>query len=272
MSRTRRRKIVGVIPRLGVVIGRGASALLAHPQPLIVMVATLACAVGLWQAAIRSEAFRVTAVALPPESVLKVPPDVIGQNLWTVNVRALAQALHEQQPALKRVRVIRVLPNTVQVDITERTPVAQLRVGRATSTGEWHMVDGEGYVFAQSSPTLQERLVVFEGVESPREGRTSLKPGAMNTHPRLLTALRVAERLRGASALIGHRLSAIDVGDPNQLTFLIDEDVEIRCGGEDELEPQLERLRSALRLVSRQQVGVRYIDVRFTDPVIGPRT
>ncbi len=56
MSRKRRRKIVSVIPRLGAVIGRGARALLAHPQPLIVMVATIACAVGLWQGGVRSGA------------------------------------------------------------------------------------------------------------------------------------------------------------------------------------------------------------------------
>ena len=88
MSRKRRRKIAGVIPRLGAVIWRGAAYLATHPQPLIVMVATIACAVGLWQAAIRSEAFRVTAVALPPTSVgaLKVPPDVIGQKANSIEL------------------------------------------------------------------------------------------------------------------------------------------------------------------------------------------
>ena len=270
--RRRRRTVVGLIPRLWKTAGRVVKRFLAHPQPVMAFVAVVGCGVWLWQAAIQSDAFRVTAIVLPADSALKVPSDFIGQNLWTVDVQALAEALHRQQPALKRVRVIRVLPNTLQVECAERIPVAQLRAARSKSPGEWHAVDGDGYLFAEGRPMPWEKLVAIQGVENPRDAHPALKLGQLNTHPRLVAALRLAERLRRASALTGHQVTTIDVGDSNQLTFVIDEDVEIRCGGEDELNQQLERLRSALQLVARQQLLVRYIDVRFADPVIGPRT
>ena len=268
----RRRKVVGLLPRLGRALGRGIKQLVLHPQSVIAVAVAIACGVWLWQAAIQSDAFRVSAVLLPAGSSLKVPPDVMGQNLWRVDVQALANALHEQQPALKRVRVIRALPNTLQVELAERRPIAQLRAVRSKSPAEWHAVDGEGYVFTEGRSAPWETLIVIQGVESPRDAGAKLETGRLNTHPRLVKALRLAERLRQAPALAGHHLTTIDVGDPHQLTFLIDEDVEIRCGGEDELHQQLERLRSALQLVSRKKLMVRYIDVRFTDPVIGPRT
>jgi cell division septal protein FtsQ len=270
--RRRRRKVVGLLPRLGRAAGRGAVSLFKHPQPVIALAGMVIGGVWLWRAAVHSDAFRVTAVILPADSSLKAPSDLIGQNLWAVDVRVLAAELHRQQPALKRVRVIRVLPNTLKIELAERVPVAQLRTVRAKNVGEWHAVDGEGYVFGEASPMPQERLVMLRGLESPHDARAALTPGRLSTHPRLVTALQVAERLRQAPALAGHQLTTIDVGDPEQLTFLIDEDVEIRCGGAAELPQQLERLRTALQLVTRQKLMVRYIDVRFADPVIGPRT
>ena len=46
---------------------------------------------------------------------------------------------------------------------------------------EWHVVDDEGYLFADASSVPQERLVVIQGVESPRDARTALKVSQLNT-------------------------------------------------------------------------------------------
>lgn len=265
MRRRRRTKTVpGVLPRIG--------RLLQHPQGLIAVVLLITGGAWVWHAAVQSDAFHVTTVLAPPESTLKIPQGVVGQNLWTVNVRGLAQELHQQEPALKQVRVTRLVPNTLKVEVIPRIPMAQLRLARGKSAGEWYAVDREGYLFSEAGSTPWDGLITLRGLESSRDGKAALKPGQLNANPRLLTALRVAERLRNASALGGHRLAAIDVSDPTQVTFVIDDEMEIRCGTEEELDQHLERLRMALQAVTRQQVAVHYIDVRFPDPVIGPRT
>ena len=50
------------------------------------------------------------------------------------------------------------------------------------------------------------------------------------------------------------------------------DDMEIRCGSEEELDEQLGRLKTALDQISRHKISVRYIDVRFQEPVVSPRT
>ena len=253
-----------MIPRFGATLFRGARWCLAHPQPLVACGIVVAGVLALWGFATHSEAFRITDVRMPANSPLKVPASsLIGRNLWTVDLKALATALHAQQPHLKRVRVLRLLPNTLQIDVVERIPVAQVRLGG------WYAVDREGFILPQASPTPSEKLVILKGVESPQ---APLKAGHRNSSERLLRALRLVERLSDSRALVGRRLTHVDVADPRQLSFVIDEAIDIRCGREEELSTHLQRLRTVLQRVARRSLDIRYIDVRFKDPVIGPRT
>jgi len=217
----------------------------------------------LWRGMQQSEAFRITDVRLPREigaaaisrglplnSSLRAP-DVLGQNLWRIDVQALAASLQSQQSLLKRVRVIRIPPGTLQVEALERTPVAQVH------RGQWYRVDSDGVVLPPPSATPHDRLVILRGLDK--------------TNEHLSLALRLVARLRRAPALVGHRLTAVDVSRPEQLRFVMDDEVEVRCGGEDALPAHLERLRPVLHRVARNQLAVRYIDLRFPDPVVGPQ-
>jgi len=219
--------------------------------------------IGLWGLTVRSDAFRITEIQVPAESSLAVPDSWLGQNLLAIDLEALAAKLKAQRPQLKRVRVIRRLPNTLQVEVIKRTPVAQIR------HGQWHPVDAEGFIFPEANPAPWNHLVILKGVGSPH---ASLRIGAENTSERLLLALRLVAALRRSPVLMGHRVTVVDVSDPRSLNFVMDDEIEIRCGDETHLATALERLRAVLRRVAGNALAIRYIDVRFKDPVIGPRT
>ena len=118
-------------------------------------------------------------------------------------------------------------------------------------------------------PQPADELVRLLGAETPR---APLSFGRLNTAEQLQLALRVLDTLRRDAVLSSRQLLAIDVSDPQQVSFVIDPDTEVRCGSEDELDVQLERLRAVLDRVARRQMEVRYIDVRFPEPVVSPRT
>jgi len=243
---------------------RGVRWAVRHPRGLIALGMVLACGWTAWQLITKSEAFRITDVRIPAESHLSVPvSSVKGRNLWTVNLKALEADLKAQRPHLKRVRVIRLLPGTLQLEVVERVPVAQLFLGG------WHPVDAGGYILPQASSAPVEQLVLLKGIDSSTQ---PLKVGQANANERLSRALQIAEQLRRSPLLAGHRLTTVDVADPAQLTFVIDEDVEIRCGDDTQLASHLRRLRAVLQQVAKHGLEVRYIDLRFPDPVIGPRT
>jgi len=230
----------------------------ANSRVVLLLLVAAGCVAAVASVAAQSRIFRIARIEAPPGIDLELPASLIGRNIWTVDLDVLAADLKAQQKHLKRIRVIRKLPNTLQVDALERIPVAQVKLA------QWHLVDGEGFVLPAASPKAWDQFVILKGVD------TSLKPGQDQASERMYRALRLVARLRRSPLLSGHRLNAVDVGNAAQLKLVID-DIEIRCGSENELAEQLDRLHTVLKTVLLESLNIRYIDIRFKDPVIGPK-
>jgi len=262
--RRRHKRWVGALPRLGLGLWTAARWIIRHPQPAMLAVAIGGALWMLWSYVRRADAFQIAQVSLPANSALVLPESLIGHNLWAVDLQALSEQLQRQQPSFKAVRVIRQLPNTLRVDAIPRIPVAQVHLDR------WYPVDREGFILTAAGAEPARRLVRLAGVD-----RTpgALKIGKPNADERLQLGLRVLARLQRAPALVSRRLVEINVADPRQVKFILEGETEVRCGSEAELETHLSRLQAALRaLARRQELAVQYIDVRFQEPVVGPRT
>jgi len=259
----RRHAFRGLVPQLVRGLFAGFSWLRHHPQPAAATAVMAGILWIVWAAALRSEAFRVTHVLLPAQSSLKLPEPLLGNNLWALDIQALAQALHRQQPWLKTVRVVRELPSAIRIQAIERIPLAQVKLTH------WYPVDRDGFILPASGEEPSPNLIRILGFDRDRGG---LKVGALNTDDRLTTALRVVQSLRRTAGPMSRRLTAVDVTDPQQLRLTLDGDTEVRCGAETDLGVQLERLRATLKIIAKQPMAVRYIDVRFKEPVIRPKT
>ncbi len=262
MAKRSRRRYSGLVPALLRGVWAAARAAVRHPQWVAAVLILAAAAAGLARVAAKTDAFRITAVQWPADVRLAIRQPLIGRNLWTLDLRALAAELHAQAPSLKFVRVVRRLPGTLGIEAVRRVPVAEIRLGQR------YGVDAEGVVFPMESapPGALVRLVGLEQAARP------IKPGHANADERLMVALRVLQRLRRHPALAGARLTDLNAADPQHLRFVLDDTTEIRCGSEAELPAQLDRLRAALRVITARQVAARYIDVRFTEPVVGQAT
>lgn len=262
MGRARRRRIIGIVPRLGRGLWAACRWTLSHPQPFLSAVGLAAALWLSWGYLRGAEAFRIARLELPLDSSLQLRKTLIGEPLLTLDIRALAEELHRQQPSLKAVRVVRRLPDTLRIEPIPRIPVAQVRLER------WYLVDEGGFVLPEAGAEPTERLVRFVGFE---RAKVPLRPGRDNTDDRLQLALRVLGALRHAPPAIARRLMEVNVTDPDQIRFLLDGETEVRCGSEAELSSHLVRLQAALKAIAKQPFEVGYIDVRFQEPVLGPR-
>lgn len=262
-KRRRRIRVIGVLPRLG----RGLWAVcrwsLHHPHTFMIAGAACLAIWLLWGYVSRSEAFRIASVSMPAHSSLRLPQPLIGENLLTLDLRALSEQLKRQDASLKEVRVVRHLPNAVSIEPIPRDPVAQVRLDR------WYPVDSDGFILPEGRREPMDELTRLVGFQRLRQ---PLKPGANHTNDRLRLALRVLARLQAAPSLVSRELTEVNVLNPQQIRFRLDGATEVRCGSEAELTAHLKRLRMALRVVARQQATVGYIDVRFQEPVLGPQT
>jgi cell division septal protein FtsQ len=262
-NRAKRRRITGFLPQAGRALWGLVRWLVRHPQPLLLLGIASALGWSVWRFGRDAEVFRITQVILPPQSTLKVRGSLIGTNIWDLDIRSLAAELKQQEPSLKEVRVVRRLPNAVRIDPISRLPVAQLKLDR------WHAVDRDGFILPGGRAEPDERLVRLSGFY---QAGIPLRAGRENSEDRLAMALRVLGALRKSPSLVSRRLVEINVADPQQIRFSLEGETEVRCGSETELEAHLARLRSALKVIGRRSLDARYIDVRFQEPVIAPRT
>ncbi len=288
---------VGVIPRLAKGSLFAGRWMLSHPQPLVVIGLVAVVTLGVVAFAHRAQVFRIAHVHLPTEVPLKLNDPLFGTNIWDVDLVQLAEQLKRQQPSLKTVRVVRDLPNSIRIQIVQRVPLAQVRIdlpalqsGAARQASRWYPVDADGFLLPQGSQVPVDGLIRIIGLEQV-VGASSI--GKEHPHERVDLALRVIESLRRAPVSISRHVTEVNLADPQQIRFLIDlsavpgtylpslgnrhaaqagEEMEVRCGSEVELEAHLVRLKEALKTIQKQQIAVRYIDVRFQEPVVSPRT
>ena len=259
----RRRRVTGLLPSLFRLTWGGVRWLIRHPQTLLVVGLMIALGWTLWGYVQRSNTFRIAHVTFPLESSLTLRDPLLGENLLAVDIQALSEELQRQQPSLKEVRVIRQLPDTLRIEPVERVPAAQVKLDR------WYPVDGAGFIVPEGSVAPDERWIRLVGVD--RSG-SAVRPGRENSDERLQLALRILKTVRRAPLSVSRRLIEINVADPQQIRFLMADDIEVRCGTEAELDAHLQRLRTALKAIARQSLDVQYIDVRFHEPVVHPRT
>ena len=264
MGARRRRRLIGIMPRLGRACWAAGRWSLRHPGSFLLIAGLSAGGWTLWGFAQRAEVFHIVQVDVPAGSSLQIRRPLIGENLLTLDLGALAEELTRQQPELKEVRIVRRLPDTLTIRPIPRVPVAQVRLG------QWHPVDEDGFILPAGSAEPAEQLVRLAGFE---RGGSRLGAGQESRDERLRLALRVLAALQRTRSLMARRLTEVDVSDPQQIRFFIDGGAtEIRCGSEAELDAHLERLAATLKAIDRHPFDVGYIDVRFQEPVIHPRT
>ncbi|HVP62313.1 MAG TPA: FtsQ-type POTRA domain-containing protein [Myxococcaceae bacterium] len=150
-----------------------------------------------------------------------------GMNLWSLDPAAVAQAMGAH-PWVRTVEVTRSLPDTLQLRVEERSPVA------LASLGELYVVDAEGAPFKRLSPGEALDLPLLTGLSRETAERD---PAA--TAVRLREALGVAEAYQ--RSFERPRLSEVHLGEAG-FELVVADGVRVVLGRED-LDGQLRRLQ-----------------------------
>ncbi|HZX41411.1 MAG TPA: FtsQ-type POTRA domain-containing protein, partial [Myxococcaceae bacterium] len=150
-----------------------------------------------------------------------------GMNLWALDRDAVAQAM-AAHPWVRTVEVTRSLPDTLQLRVEERAPVA------LASLGDLYVVDADGAPFKRLSPAEALDLPLLTGLT-----REAAEKDPARTATRLREGLSVLDAYQ--RAFERPRLSEIQLGEASFELVTADG---VRVGlGRDDLDGQLRRLR-----------------------------
>jgi cell division septal protein FtsQ len=187
--------------------------------------------------------------------------DVLGANIFLVDLKSFKDRIELKHPELRDIIVRRELPNRLIVQARRRLPVAQVYGDRM------YLVDKNG-VFLKDAKSSGEDLPLISGVRvSPYRG-SSVQKEKINKALFLIYALSQNDRL------LKFKIKTIDMADSRNISFFLNssdaEKVEIKIG-EGEFNKRLDVLATVLEQLGRDINRVKYIDLRFEDPIVGPR-
>lgn len=178
--------------------------------------------------------------------------DLRGRNILAIGLEEGRQRLMTS-PWVEDAVVRRVLPNTLDIVIRERTPMGIARIGR-----DLYLVDQHGTVIDEFGPAYADLdLPIIDGLaQPPRDGPPVVDQGRTALVARLLADVASQET-------IAARVSQIDVRDARDAVVLLDGDtVMLRLGDRDFAARLQDYLDVATALKDRMS-AIDTVDLRF---------
>jgi cell division protein FtsQ len=188
--------------------------------------------------------------------VLSVLAGLRGQNLLWTDLDAWRSKLLAS-PWVRDASLRRSLPSTVEVVISERTPI-----GVARMNGEMYLIDDRGIAIDAYGPQYSEfDLPIVDGLALHNENeRGAVDEARGELAARVITSL-------SAKPSVAKRLSQVDVSDVHNATVILSGDTAVIQLGDEQF---LQRLESYLDLAAalRERVAeIDYVDLRFEDRI-----
>jgi len=195
-------------------------------------------------------------VRLSPGEIEALVDGLRGENIFQVDFDAYRRRVMDS-PWVATVTLARVLPSTIAISVTERTPMAIARLGQ-----QLYLVDDSGVIIDEYGPAYHDLdLPIVDGLLS-----TAAQSGPLSDAARVrLTGVFLASI--GARDDLRRRLSQVDVSNAHDAVVMFDGDPAWLHLGEDAF---TERLNTYLELVPTLRERFReieYVDLRFDERV-----
>lgn len=196
---------------------------------------------------------------------------LVGRNIFNLDLEKESRYISELYPDYKKVRLIRILPNRLFVGFTERKPKAIVKLYR------YFFTDSDLVLFAVPRGLEETDLPVIVGLETKIFGA---KSGKRYNIKELAEALNIIKELQLNNALKKYKIKRIDVASlantsfflqlldyPKGLALGVPEALEVKMG-QDDTSDKIRILGDLFNQLKNDLGNIKYIDLRFKEPVI----
>ena len=189
--------------------------------------------------------------------------DVLGSNIFLVDLNSFKEKIESAHPELRDIIVRRALPNRLVILAKQRMAVARIYGDKL------YFIDKDGIFLPYAKNSAEENIPLISGIRaiSPSRGGAAQKE-------KINKALFLIDALSQNRKLSKVQIKTIDIADSRNISFFLNaagaEKVEIKIG-EGEFAKRLDVLSTVLEQLGQDIERVKYIDLRFEDPIVGPR-
>lgn len=198
-----------------------------------------------------------------------------GENIFSVDLEKESQYITQHYPNFSKVRLVRILPDRIFIDFIKRKPAAIIKLYRNFS------VDREAVIFDAPEGQEDQGLPVILGLETKIFGP---KIGSRYNIKELSVALNIIKEIRFNRVLRNYKIKKINVANLSNTSFSLlvplplggsprgappteIKELEIRLDT-DNIKDRVSILAGLLNQIKNDLGNIKYIDLRFKEPVI----
>jgi cell division septal protein FtsQ len=196
-----------------------------------------------------------------------------GKNIFSIDLKRESNYILEYFPECKNVRLVRLLPNRIFVDLIRRKPLAIVKLYR------YFVLDEEGVLLDVLVEPEESALPIITGLETKIFGA---KPGKKCNVKELTFALNIIKEIKKSKRFRDYRIKTIDASNLNNASIFIIPpsfefdypDVTLRYEGlevklnSDRIAYKVTLLANLVAAARKELSNIKYIDLRFKEPVI----
>jgi len=208
--------------------------------------------------------FKVRSVTIDPSLQFINKRDLrslMGKNLFTVDLKAVQRRLSYKYPQAARLKVVKRFPNQVSVLAKQRVPYAQLQV--------------------QDKIVVLDREAVILSLEEKKDKDLPDIIGTKLDDPRLVLGmplrgsdiwltLKIIKLFKANSSLDAYLIKGINIENLSKISFTLSNRLDVIID-RDKIAQKI-RVLGIVLAQDRLDLGdVKYIDLRFKEPIIGKK-
>jgi cell division protein FtsQ len=241
---------------------------LTAASKIVLALGVIAAGFWIWQHTQSDSRFAVKEVEItgakhtPRAALASVTSGYTGTNLFKIDIARVQNDLRGLS-WVSRIDIEKKLPNTLRINVTERAPVALVRVGDRIQ-----YVDEQGVTFAELSPEVgDDDLPLITGVgQAPSPVRTG--EGACPTQGELLRAVNFVRALRTSDPLLYSRISEVHPIAPRGFVMFDRELGAIVYANSEDVSAKWRNLYSIVKAERLGRGEIEYADLRFSDRIV----
>ncbi|MBN1872101.1 MAG: cell division protein FtsQ/DivIB [Candidatus Omnitrophica bacterium] len=185
---------------------------------------------------------------------------ILDKNIFMLNIKELREYMLDRYKEILDIELTKAFPNAVTAAISLREPIAQLY------KLYYYPVDKDGVILSGVKDLPDGKLPVISGINFDLSKRIGQQAGSQ----RLKKAIELLQEINASGILREHKLVEIDISNERNAIIFLEDGLEIKIGHQD-FAPRLASLKNILQDPRIRPTDIRYIDLRFKEPVIGPR-
>jgi cell division protein FtsQ len=178
-------------------------------------------------------------------------------NIFKTDIREV-KTLLLSNPQFKKVNVDRIYPNTIEINVKERTPVAY--VGENKN----YEIDEDGVIFpAFKSSAMSEKLYLFKGVVININ-----EVGEKTSSVALKQGLFLVDKLNLLETPYLSNITGLDLTCPEEIALLVGNSSQVYKLGVGNWDEKISKLICLLKNLKDRNKEISTIDLRFRDEAV----